>query len=171
MTDILPLRAARDSLAAALPPQQAILDELQTELDNAAGDGLPPPALAALRAQVLRQARLVQHMEAELAAAQSAYQAAALADPMHQADPGLPLVLLPVRIETAYLPGAREREHSVAANSIWRGRETSTASCRARTPTPQCLASWAGCRFPSRSDIVENVWPAPSARGFVEIGG
>ena len=106
MTDILPLRAARNSLAAALPPQQATLDDLQSELDNAAGDGLPPPALAALRAQVLRQWRLVQHMQAELAAAQSAYQAAALADPMHQADPGLPLVLLPVRIETAYLPGA-----------------------------------------------------------------
>ena len=37
-----------------------------------------------------------------------------------------------------------------------------SAQCDVRRGDPEC---------PVNVDIVENVWPAPSARGFAEIGG
>jgi len=93
------------ALEAQLAVAQARLDELELELENAPGE-LPPPAIARLRAQVVAQIKIVERVQAQTTAAEAAYQAAVLADPMHTADPKLPLVLLPVRIETTYFPVA-----------------------------------------------------------------
>lgn len=103
--DVLALRNTLRAANAALTAAQALLDDLLNELENDQGD-LPPAALARLRAQVRAQQLVVNRDTAARDAAQVAYQTAVAADPMHAVDPGLPLVLLPVRIETAYLPGA-----------------------------------------------------------------
>ena len=105
MSDILALRTTLQALNADLASAQANLLELETELQNDGGD-LPPAFLQELRRQVVAAARVVQRLSAERDAAQAAYQAAVAADPMQNIDAGLPLVLLPVRIETAYLPDA-----------------------------------------------------------------
>src|SRR5580692_8935329 len=106
MADILALRVALEAAKVELNAAQQTLDELENELQNVQGD-LPPGFLRVLEARVLAQARVVRTLTAQRDAAQTAYQAAATADPMHSVDAGLPLVLLPVRIETAYLPGAQ----------------------------------------------------------------
>jgi len=105
MADTLALRITMQAMSAALAAAQARLDVFETELENAQGE-VPPPLLAFLRGQVIAQGKVVRTATQNFNAARDAYQAAVLADPMHAADPGLPLVLLPVRIETAYLPGA-----------------------------------------------------------------
>jgi len=92
------MRAASATLATAEAQLQVFLQELRNAL------GAPPPFLAFLRHQVLVQEQVVEAAKSAFNDTQAAYQAAVLADPMHNADPGLPLVLLPVRIETAYLP-------------------------------------------------------------------
>jgi hypothetical protein len=103
MADLIALRAQLASEAANLNLAKQRLDELQTELDNAEGD-LPPQLLIKLRQEVIAQARVVRTLQAELDTTQAAYDAAVQADPMHAVDAGLPLLLLPIRIETAYLP-------------------------------------------------------------------
>jgi len=100
VSDILALRTTLQALNADLASAQANLLELETELQNDGGD-LPPAFLQELRRQVVAAARVVQRLSAERDAAQAAYQAAVAADPMQNIDAGLPLVLLPVRIETA----------------------------------------------------------------------
>ncbi len=103
MADILQLRTTMRAASATLAADQAQLAIFTQELRNALGIG-NPPFLAFLRQQVAAQQQVVRNATAALSDAQAAYQAAVAADPMHQADPGLPLALLPVRIETAYLP-------------------------------------------------------------------
>jgi hypothetical protein len=103
MADILQLRTTMRAANAALAADQAQLDVFIQELDNAVGE-VPPPLLAFLRHQVLTQQQVVRKATTAFNNAQAAYQAAVLADPMHQADAGVPLALLPIRIETAYLP-------------------------------------------------------------------
>ena len=105
MADLIALRAQIVSQTAALDAATQKLEELQTELDNAGGD-LPPQKLIDLRMQVGAQMRLVNKMKAALNALKAEYKAGVAADPMNATDAGLPLVLLPIRIETAYLPGA-----------------------------------------------------------------
>src|SRR5215469_15196904 len=102
MADILQLRTTMRAASATLAAEQAQLQVFLQELQNAVG--APPPFLAFLRHQVATQQQLVNGAIAALNSAQAAYQGAVAADPMHAIDPGLPLVLLPVRIETAYLP-------------------------------------------------------------------
>ena len=105
MADILSLRTAMRAFAAELAPAQAALTNLENDLQNAAGDAPPGSTLVQfLREQLMQQAAVVRKLTTSLNNATAAYQAAVLADPIHAADPGLPLVLLPVRIETAYLP-------------------------------------------------------------------
>src|ERR1039458_3093334 len=106
MADLIALRAQLVSEAAALDLANQKHNDLISELENAQGDGLPPSAILKLRAEVIAQGLLVKRLQGELNATQAAYNAAVAADPMQAADPGLPLVLLPIRIETAYLPGA-----------------------------------------------------------------
>jgi hypothetical protein len=101
VADLLALRTTLRADQAALDPAQAKLDQLSAEADD---PELPPAIRLALRGQVAAQGRVVQQLTQARDAAQAAYQAAVQADTMHGADPGLPLVLLPVRIETAYLP-------------------------------------------------------------------
>jgi len=106
MADIFELRNALRAANTQLHAAQLRLQELQTELDNINPGEVPPGVILALRARVVAQRRVVADLTTRRNAAQAAYQAAVMADPMHNADAGLPLVLLPVRIETAYLPGA-----------------------------------------------------------------
>jgi hypothetical protein len=105
MADILALRTTLRALTPELAAAQANLDALEEDLQDAAGD-VPPgsPLIAGLRAEVQEQAAVVRSLTTRVNDATAAYQAAVLADPIHAMDPGLPLVLLPVRIETAYLP-------------------------------------------------------------------
>ncbi len=113
MADIIALRAQLEGDRAALAQAQQKLQLFEEELNNAEGGELPHPplheptlTLQILRTQVLTQAAVVRRIQGEMDAAQAAYTAAAQADPMHGTDAGLPLVLLPVRIETAFLPNA-----------------------------------------------------------------
>ena len=113
MADIIALRAQLEGDKAALAQAQQKLQLFEEELQNAEGGELPHPplheptlTLQILRTQVLTQAAIVRRIQGEVDAAQAAYTAAAQADPMHGTDAGLPLVLLPVRIETAFLPNA-----------------------------------------------------------------
>jgi hypothetical protein len=104
MADILALRAALETLNSQLAAAQQTLQVFQKELESALAGGASPALLMSLREQVNAQAQLVFRITAERDAAQAAYQAAVAADPMQSLDAGLPLLLLPVRIETAYLP-------------------------------------------------------------------
>ena len=102
MADVLALRTTLRADDAALKLEQQKL----VELEQLIGDPeLPPSAQAGTRSLVAAQAAVVRTATLKLNAARTAYQAAVQADPMHSTDAGLPLVLLPVRIETAYLPG------------------------------------------------------------------
>src|SRR5579871_1483743 len=103
MADILALRTAMRAASAALAADQATLAQLEDELGQ---PDLPPQFRLILQRRAIQQERVVAAATQNFNNAQSAYQAAVLADPIHAADPGLPLVLLPVRLETAYLPGA-----------------------------------------------------------------
>lgn len=105
MADIFSLRDAMHAAEAALASGQAKLDQLQQELDNAVGD-LPPAQIVKLRQLVLAQARVVERLQQTASAGEAAYAAAVQADPLHGLDTGLPLLLLPVRIEAAYLDRA-----------------------------------------------------------------
>jgi hypothetical protein len=107
MADLLALRSALRAANTALDAAQKALDEAEAELNDAeaAGD-VPPAATALLRSQVIAKERIVTERTNDRDAAQNAYQQALLADPTQAADAALPLVLLPVRIETAYLPSA-----------------------------------------------------------------
>jgi hypothetical protein len=102
-SNIFDLRAALANAANNLVVPKQRLDQLAAEMDD---PGLPPPVRTQLHAQFDQQAQVVASLTAAHDAAKAAYDAAVAADPMHQADTGLPLVLLPVRIETAYLPAA-----------------------------------------------------------------
>ena len=113
MADIIALRAQLEGDKAALAQAQQKLQLFEEELQNAEGGELPHPplheptlTLQIFRTQVLTQAAIVRRIQGEVDAAQAAYTAAAQADPMHGTDAGLPLVLLPVRIETAFLSNA-----------------------------------------------------------------
>jgi hypothetical protein len=103
MADILALRTTLRADQAALDAEQQKLDELIQEVDD---PELPPSAREGARRLVNAQGRVVTAAKQRRDAAQADYNAALQADPMHSTDAGLPLVLLPVRIETAYLPGA-----------------------------------------------------------------
>jgi hypothetical protein len=105
MADIIALRAQLDGDKVALVQAQQKLQALEDQLANDQGD-VPPTALMFMRRQVMAQAEVVHRIQGEVDAAQAAYAAAAQADPMHGTDAGLPLVLLPVRLETAFLLGA-----------------------------------------------------------------
>ena len=100
MTDILTVRQSMRASKAKLDAQQAILANLEDELD---GGDLPPGSQSRLRQQIIAQNAVIRAAQKNFDAWTATYQAAVLADPIHAADPGLPLVLLPVRIETAYL--------------------------------------------------------------------
>jgi len=105
MADILALRTTMRAAAADLAAAQATLDTLEQELAIAVGEAPPGSQIVmVLRAQVVHQAIAVRNLTTSLNDATTAYQAAVLADPIHATDSGLPLVLLPVRMETAYLP-------------------------------------------------------------------
>ena len=103
MADIFQLRTTMRAASATLAAAQAQLDVFIQELDDAQGE-VPPPLLAFLRRQVMTQQQVVRKDTTAFDNAQAAYQAAVTADPMNSTDAGLPLALLPVRIETAYLP-------------------------------------------------------------------
>src|SRR5215469_14735074 len=103
MADILALRKSMRDAAAALAPAQAALDKLKAELQEVP---FGSPVWRQILIRIGIETPIVLGLTHQFNDAQAAYQAAVLADPMHAADPGLPLVLLPVRIETAYLPGA-----------------------------------------------------------------
>jgi len=103
MTDILSVRQSMRASKANLDAQQATLAKLEDELG---GNELPPSAQARLRQQIAAQNAVVRAAQKNFDAWTATYQAAVLADPIHAADAGLPLVLLPVRIETAYLQTA-----------------------------------------------------------------
>ena len=102
MADIFTLRDALAQANASLDAAQQKLDELISEVGD---PDVPQQAKQRLRAMAAQQARLVARLTQARDAAKAAYDAAVAADAMHGADTGLPLVLLPVRIETAYLPG------------------------------------------------------------------
>src|ERR1700760_1268503 len=101
MADILALRTQLRSAQANLAVQQQLLENLENDL----GD-LPPQLRLRLGVEIVAQGVKVRAAQGTVDAAQAAYTAAVQADPMHATDAGLPLVLLPVRIEPAYLPGA-----------------------------------------------------------------
>lgn len=101
MADILALRTQLRSAQANLAVQKQLLENLENDL----GD-LPPQLQLRLRQEIIAQGAKVRAAQGTVDAAQAAYTATVQADPMHATDAGLPLVLLPVRIETAYLPGA-----------------------------------------------------------------
>ena len=104
MTDILSLRTEMRASKANLDDENAQLEIFQGELNASKGVNIPAELKAFLLKQVADQTVVVNKARAVFNAKTAIYQAAAIADPMHAADPGLPLVLLPVRIETAYLP-------------------------------------------------------------------
>jgi hypothetical protein len=105
MTDIFLLRIVMRASKAVLDDATATLDRLQRELDAVIQNlGPQDPLAVALQKEVTAQNKVVIKAQANFNPKLAAYQAAVLADPMHSADPGLPLVLLPVRIETAYFP-------------------------------------------------------------------
>jgi hypothetical protein len=101
MSDALVLRTAFRAADAALVAGQQQLATLIAEGNN---PWLGP--LSPIKIEIPAQAEAVVQLTLERSDALSAFQAAAAADPLHAIDAGVPLVLLPVRIETAYLPGA-----------------------------------------------------------------
>jgi hypothetical protein len=113
-TDILKLRTALRAANAALETAQARSDKLEAELENVEEEPhTPPETLRLLRAQVITQRGVVRRLTTVRDAAQAAYHAAVLADPVHKPDPALPRVLLPVRVDTAYLPGTNGTDLAV----------------------------------------------------------
>ena len=104
MADIFALRTTMRSLTAQLAPFRLQLDNLWREFADVRE--LPPSSglVIALREQIGKLTAIVANLTTRLNDATTAYQNAVLADPIHVADPGLPLVLLPVRMEIAYLP-------------------------------------------------------------------
>ena len=105
MTDILALRTTVRANQAELEAADAQLNIFEDQLRQIKHLPHPDPAfLAAAQKNVDDQSEVVRADEKILNGNTAIYQAAVLADEMHPADPGLPLVLLPVRIETAYLP-------------------------------------------------------------------
>src|SRR5271165_6082766 len=103
MADVLALRATLRADNAVLDTEQQKLEQLEELIGD---PELPPSAQAGIRKEVAAQAAVVRTATLRRNSALTAYNAAVQADPMHSTDAGLPLVLLPVRIETAYLPGA-----------------------------------------------------------------
>ena len=103
MADILALRAALAAAEANLSDAQGTLEQLTANLND-------PDVPAAIRARfgprVQAQQKVVARLSTDRDNAKAAYGAAVQADPLHGVDAGLPLVLLPIRIETAFLPGA-----------------------------------------------------------------
>jgi hypothetical protein len=101
MADILALRTQLRSAQADLAVQQQLLATLENEIQ-----GLPPIIQIRIRQEIIAQEDKVRVAQGTVNAVQAAYTAAVQADPMHATDAALPLILLPVRIEAAYLPGA-----------------------------------------------------------------
>ncbi|MEO8368638.1 MAG: hypothetical protein ABI806_05530 [Candidatus Solibacter sp.] len=100
MTDIFALRTALRTSKANLEEASESLAILQQRLKDFMG---PAAQKALLQFQVTGQTKVVKDDLAILNTNTALYQAAVIADPMHSADAGLPLVLLPIRIETAFL--------------------------------------------------------------------
>jgi hypothetical protein len=103
MTDILALRTTVRANQAELDAAQAQLNIFRDQLNQLKHVHADPALLAAAQKSVDDQSSIVRADQKILAASTAIYQSAVLADEMHPADPGLPLLLLPVRIETAYL--------------------------------------------------------------------
>jgi hypothetical protein len=101
MADVITLRTQLRNAETNLAVQQQELDDLENELG---GGDVPPGLEIGIRLQIIAQAARVRAAQGTLDADKAAYTSAVQADPMHATDAGLPLVLLPVRIETAYLP-------------------------------------------------------------------
>lgn len=112
MTDILLLRQNVRNSQVALNAQQTILSNIEAQLSDI--NEIPPAQQVAFRQKILAEATaqrtVIATAQRLLDVDTAAYQAGVLADPMQPADPGLPLVLLPVRIETAYLPTAAGKD-------------------------------------------------------------
>lgn len=110
MTDVLFLRTEMRASQAKLDAAVAQLHVLQRQLTTGnIGGGihgdLPDNIKAALQQKIDDQTGVVNDAQATFSVSNAAYEAAVAADAMHPVDPAVPLVLLPVRIETAYLPG------------------------------------------------------------------
>ena len=108
MADILPVREAMRAAKAELDAESAVFEVLETELHE-----LPPPLQPPIRLQIAAQLKVINAARAVFNTSVATYQAAVAADPMHAADAGLPLLLLPVRIETAYFPNAAGQQDLV----------------------------------------------------------
>lgn len=91
MADVLALRAEVRDLTVQLCAAKLFLSQLHGQN---------------MQAELLAQEKIVADLINQQVAAELSYRAAVLADPMSGTDSGLPLVLLPVRVETAYLPTA-----------------------------------------------------------------
>jgi hypothetical protein len=115
MTDILFLRTEMRASKAKLDEAVAQLKISQRELLTGRIGPFPLPAdlRAALPQRIKDQTGVVSDAQASFSVSDAAYQAAVAADAMHPADPAVPLVLLPVRIETAYLPTPTEMDRVV----------------------------------------------------------
>ena len=102
MADVIALRSALRAAQAELALQEQKLQVLEDQLDPS----LPQQVQIGIRREIIAQGIKVLAARGVEAAAQKAYTSAVQADPMHATDAGLPMVLLPVRIETAYLLNA-----------------------------------------------------------------
>jgi hypothetical protein len=103
VADILPVREAMRAAEANLDAESKLLDQLLTELHKLP---LIPKALREdfQKQKIDPQLEVIDAKRAVFNASVATYKAAAAADPMQAADPGLPLLLLPIRIETAWFP-------------------------------------------------------------------
>src|SRR5262245_11221361 len=100
--DILALGAKVRAADLQLWHDQRRRDQIQVLIDA------QPGLAATLGGQLAHQDQLIAQANRDRDQARADQAAAAARDPIHAADASLPLVLLPVRIETAYLPTATQ---------------------------------------------------------------